>query len=78
MTGDRSFHPHAVVATVPEFVPTALAAFVVVLFAAALVTMAADRLTVAGLCFLSASLLIYLRERWVREPSDDTDADTGA
>jgi hypothetical protein len=63
-----------VVATVPEFVPTALAALVVVLFAVALVTMAADRLRVAGLCFLSASLLIYLRERWVRGPNGDAGA----
>ncbi|WP_338737818.1 hypothetical protein [Haloplanus salilacus] len=57
-----------------EFVPTALAALVVVLFAVALVTMAADRLSVAGLCFLSASLLIYLRERWLRGSSSDTGA----
>jgi uncharacterized membrane protein len=48
---------------VSDLVPTALAALVVVAFAAALWTMAAGRLTVAGLCFLSASLLIYLRER---------------
>ncbi len=58
-------------AAVGEFVPTALAALVAVLFAVALVTMAADRLTVAGLCFLSASLLIYLRERWLRDSNVD-------
>jgi len=40
----------------------ALAALAVVLFATALLMMAADRLAVAGFCFLSASLVIYLRE----------------
>jgi membrane protein implicated in regulation of membrane protease activity len=50
----------------PELIPTALVAVIVALFAAALWTMTAGRLTVAGLCFLSASLLIYLRERWLR------------
>jgi len=74
LTGDRSLRPRAVVETVPDFVPTALAALVVVLFAVALVTMAADRLRVAGLCFLSASLLIYLRERWLRDWRGDAGA----
>jgi hypothetical protein len=49
-----------------EAVPTILALLIVVTFAAALWLMAAGRLSVAGLSFLSASILIYLRERWLR------------
>lgn len=48
----------------PDTVPTVLAAATVVTLAVALWSMAANRLAIAGLCFLSASLLIYLRERW--------------
>jgi len=51
----------------PEVIPTALALLIVATFAAALWLMAAGRLSVAGLSFLSASILIYLRERWCRQ-----------
>jgi membrane protein implicated in regulation of membrane protease activity len=50
----------------PEAVPTILALVIVVVFAVALWLMAAGRLSLAGLSFLSASILIYLRERWRR------------
>lgn len=50
----------------PETVPTLLALVIVAAFATALWLMAAGRLNVAGLAFLSASILIYLRERWRR------------
>jgi len=50
----------------PEAIPTILALLVVVTFAVALWLMAAGRLNFAGLSFLSASILIYLRERWRR------------
>jgi len=43
-------------------VPTALALLAALLIAAALFSMARRDLTVAGLSFLSASLVIYLRE----------------
>ena len=49
----------------PELIPTALIAVIVALFAVALWAMANGRLTVAGLCFLSASVVIYLREQWL-------------
>lgn len=42
--------------------PTALALLAALLIAAALVSMASNDLRIAGLCFLSASLVIYLRE----------------
>lgn len=45
-----------------EYVSTALVVLVVALFALALYAMAVGRLAVAGLCFLSASIVIYLRE----------------
>lgn len=45
-----------------EFVPTALAALAALLVGVALWAMTAGNLQVAGLCFLSASLVIYLRE----------------
>lgn len=50
----------------PELVPTLLALSIVAAFALAMWLMAAGRLSVAGLAFLSASILIYLRERWIR------------
>jgi len=53
--------------TMPDPVPTILALLVVAAFATALWLMAAGRLNVAGLSFLSASILIYLRERWRRQ-----------
>jgi hypothetical protein len=43
-------------------VPTVLAVLAVVLFVAALAAMAVGELLVAGLCFLSASVVIYFRE----------------
>jgi hypothetical protein len=51
----------------PDAVPTVLALSIVVVFAIALWLMAAGRLSLAGLSFLSASILIYLRERWLRD-----------
>lgn len=51
----------------PEAVPTLLALSIVAAFAAALWLMAAGRFSLAGLTFLSASILIYLRERWLRD-----------
>jgi hypothetical protein len=42
---------------------TAAAVFVVVLFAVALLAMAAGNLAIAGVVFLSASLVIYFREK---------------
>jgi membrane protein implicated in regulation of membrane protease activity len=50
----------------PDAVPTILALSIVAAFAVALWLMAAGRLSFAGLTFLSASILIYLRERWLR------------
>ena len=41
---------------------TAAAALVVLLFGAALVAMSGREFGLAGFCFLSASVLIYLRE----------------
>ncbi|MEF8856227.1 MAG: hypothetical protein V5A16_02260 [Haloplanus sp.] len=49
-----------------EVVPTVLVLLTVAAFAAALWLMAAGRLSLAGLSFLSASILIYFRERWRR------------
>jgi hypothetical protein len=43
----------------------AAAVFVVVLFAVALLAMAAGNFSVAGVMFLSASIVIYLREKWL-------------
>jgi len=50
----------------PEAAPTVLALSIVTAFAAALWLMTAGRLGLAGLSFLSASILIYFRERWRR------------
>lgn len=57
----------------------ASAAAIVMLFGAALAAMANGALGAAGLCFLSASLVIYLQERYVGDsdgpretsPTDD-------
>ncbi|WP_168219936.1 hypothetical protein [Salarchaeum sp. JOR-1] len=46
---------------------TAAAALVVVLFAVALYAMTTGSLQIAGLTFISASLLIYLRARYLVE-----------
>jgi len=51
----------------PEVIPAALALLIVAAFAVALWQMAAGRLNVAGATFLSASILIYLRERRLRQ-----------
>jgi len=45
-----------------DAVGTALAVFAVALLGVALYAMTAGSLTVAGMCFLSASIVIYLRE----------------
>jgi uncharacterized membrane protein len=45
-----------------DAVSTGMAVFAVVLIGVALYAMAVGSLTVAGMCFLSASLVIYLRE----------------
>lgn len=47
---------------------TGVAALVVLLFAAALAAMSIGEFGAAGLCFLSASLLIYLRETRLVDP----------
>ena len=52
-----------------EVVPTLLALLVVVLLLFAVVQMTAGELTGAGLSFLAASLLIYLRERRLQSRS---------
>jgi len=54
-----------------DAVSTGMAVFAVVLIGVALYAMAAGSYTVAGMCFLSASLLIYLRETRLQdaEPS---------
>jgi hypothetical protein len=45
-------------------VPTLLALFAAGLMLVALVAMTARNFQVAGMCFLSASLVIYIRARW--------------
>ncbi|GAB6863056.1 hypothetical protein ACFR97_15360 [Haloplanus litoreus] len=57
--------------TLTDGVPTLLALVIVALFGVALWAMTTGRLDVAGLSFLSASLLIYLRERWVQRAAAD-------
>lgn len=49
----------------PDPVPTLLALLTVVAFATALWLMTVGRLGAAGVTFLSASILIYFRERWL-------------
>ena len=53
----------------PEAVPTLLAVVIVVAFAVALWLMTVGRFGAAGVTFLSASILIYLRERWLGRTS---------
>ncbi|MEF8851921.1 MAG: hypothetical protein V5A44_00430 [Haloarculaceae archaeon] len=55
-----------------EVIPTVLAVLTVLLLGVALLAMTAERMTVAGFCFLSASLIIYLRE------TRSTDGATGS
>ncbi|WP_327053926.1 hypothetical protein [Halomicrococcus gelatinilyticus] len=45
-----------------QVIPTVLAVVAVGLMVVALLAMASQNLAVAGMCFLSASLVIYLRE----------------
>jgi len=45
-----------------ELVPTALAGLAVVLFGVALFSLRAGNFAVAGMSFMSASLVIYFRE----------------
>lgn len=45
-----------------DVVSTGLTALAVVLFGLALIAMTGRNLVVAGTCFLSASIVIYLRE----------------
>jgi hypothetical protein len=59
------------VSTMADLVPTLLALVIVALFGVALWTMTVGRLNAAGLSFLSASLLIYLRERWLQRAAAD-------
>jgi len=49
-----------------KLIPTALALVVVALFGVALLSMAAGDTAVAGVSFLSASLVIYLRAKWLQ------------
>ncbi|QHS17660.1 hypothetical protein GWK26_11190 [haloarchaeon 3A1-DGR] len=53
--------------TTGDPIAVALAALAVGLFAVALVAMSTDRLTAAGMSFLAASLVIYLRESRVAD-----------
>lgn len=53
--------------TMVEVVPTGLAILAVGLFGFALYGMAVGSLTVAGLSFLSASIVIYFRETRLEE-----------
>ena len=57
--------------TTGDPVAIALAALAVGLFAVALVAMSTDRLTAAGMSFLAASLVIYLRETRVADPKTE-------
>jgi Flp pilus assembly protein TadB len=52
-------------------VPTFLAIFAGALMLVALVAMTTRNLQVAGMCFLSASLVIYIRERWYGSGRDE-------
>ncbi|MGQ4555541.1 hypothetical protein [Halobellus sp. GM3] len=49
----------------PNYLATAAAVLVVALFAVALLSMAAANYSAAGVTFLCASLVIYLREKWL-------------
>ncbi|SDX81068.1 hypothetical protein [Halopenitus persicus] len=53
--------------TTGDPIAVALAALAVGLFAVALIAMSTDRLTAAGMSFLAASLVIYLRESRVAD-----------
>lgn len=50
-----------------EIIPTGLAILAVAVFGVALYAMTIDRFAVAGASFLSASLLIFLRERHLQD-----------
>jgi hypothetical protein len=49
-----------------RLIPTALAILVVALFGTALYLMSTEEFAAAGASFLSASLVIYLRARWMQ------------
>ncbi|WP_318570810.1 hypothetical protein [Salinigranum marinum] len=49
-----------------KLIPTALALVVVALIGVALLSMAAGDTAIAGVSFLSASLVIYLRAKWLQ------------
>ena len=49
-----------------KLIPTVLALVVVALFGIALYLMTIGDLAVAGAAFLSASLVIYLRAKWLQ------------
>jgi hypothetical protein len=49
-----------------KLIPTVLALIVVALFGIALYLMTVGDLAVAGAAFLSASLVIYLRAKWLQ------------
>ena len=49
----------------PKPLPTAAAALVVLLFAAALTLMSSGNLRAAAFCFIGASLVIYFRETYL-------------
>jgi len=53
-----------------DAISTGLAVFAVALIGVALYGMAAGRLTVAGMCFLSASIVIYLRETRLQDDEE--------
>jgi len=50
-----------------RLIPTALAILAVALMVTALVLMTIGELAVAGVCFLSASVLLYFREQRLRK-----------
>lgn len=49
-----------------KLIPTVLALVVVALFGAALFSMSSGDLGIAGALFLCASLVIYLRAKWIQ------------
>ena len=51
---------------ISRLIPTALALVVVALIGVALLSMAAGDTAIAGVSFLSASLVIYLRAKWIQ------------
>jgi nitrate/nitrite transporter NarK len=56
-----------------QLIPTALALLAVGLIGVALVLMSGNRLGFAGASFLSASIVIYLRARWIQRNRSGAD-----